>query len=322
MDHTRRDRLLEIFFRGVRGEDLSVRELADRYEVSTKSITRNINDLKAFLADHRDLVGNTRLEYSHQAKCYRLYMDQFLSSKELLALVEVMIGARAFSKEDLLCLTGKLKGFSTPEGRQLLSELIKKELHQYPQVRHDCDSVMDHLWLLSNCITEHREITIDYYRMDRKWVTHRLQPVSVMFTDFYFYLIAFFATGSRKRPYYFRIDRMRQIRVHRVKYEDTPDFDEGLLRRCSLLMLPGKMRTIRFEFSGPSLQAVLDKIPTAKVLERRDNKTLIEAEVYGNGIKLFLFSQGPWVKVLSPPELVEEIKSDLQTMLGYYQEGD
>jgi len=93
MENTKQDRVLEIFFRGLRGEDLSVQRLADEYEVSTKSITRSINDLKNFLADHRELVGHTELNYSHQDRCYRLFMDEFLSSKELFSLVEVMIGA-------------------------------------------------------------------------------------------------------------------------------------------------------------------------------------------------------------------------------------
>ena len=76
MENTKMDRVLEIFFRGLRGEDLSVQRLADEYEVSTKSITRSINDLKSFLADHRELVGHTELQYSHQDRCYRLYMDE------------------------------------------------------------------------------------------------------------------------------------------------------------------------------------------------------------------------------------------------------
>ena len=100
MENTRRDRVLEIFFRGLRGEDLCVQKLADEYEVSTKSITRSLNDLKAFLADHRELVGHTELQYSHRDKCYRLYMDEFLSSKELFAVVEVLIGARAFPRRN------------------------------------------------------------------------------------------------------------------------------------------------------------------------------------------------------------------------------
>ena len=43
MENTRQSRVLEIFFRGLRGEDLSVQHLADEYGVSTKSITRTIN---------------------------------------------------------------------------------------------------------------------------------------------------------------------------------------------------------------------------------------------------------------------------------------
>ena len=128
MENTRRDRVLEMFFRGLRGENLYVQKLAEEYEVSTKSITRSLNDLKAFLADHRELVGHTELQYSHRDKCYRLYMDEFLASMELFAMVEVLIGARAFSKDELLQLTGKLKRFTTPEDRNKLEELICKEL--------------------------------------------------------------------------------------------------------------------------------------------------------------------------------------------------
>jgi predicted DNA-binding transcriptional regulator YafY len=291
--------------------------------VSTKSITRSINDLKNFLADHRELVGHTQLQYSHQDRCYRLYMDEFLSSKELFALVEVMIGARAFSKDEVLELTGKLRRFTTPEDRQKLNELIRKEIYHYPEIKHDCDSVEDNLWQLVNCINEKREISIDYYRMDRKWVTHRLRPASVMFTDYYFYLIAYLAEGLTDKPYYFRIDRIRQITVHRKKFatEDTPAFDEGLLRQRSLFMWPGSLQIIRFEFTGPSVQAVLDKIPTAKIIERlEERKYLIEAEVYGTGIKMWLLSQGPWVKVTAPESFVEEMKTTVMQMRSLYED--
>lgn len=322
MENTKQYRVLEIFFRGLRGEDLSVQALANAYGVSTKSITRSINELKDFLADHRDLVGNTELQYSYSDKCYRLYMDEFLTNKELFALVEVMIGARAFSKMELLTLIDKLKKFTTPEDRPKLNELIRKELYHYPEVNHDCESVEENLWKLVDCITDRREISIEYYRMDRKWVTHRLRPASVLFADYYFYLIAYLADGSGDKPYYFRIDRIKGITVHR-RNEDNPspiDFDEGLLRKRSLFMWPGKLRTIRFEFSGPSVQAVLDKLPTAQIIERLgEKKYLIEAEVYGDGIKMWLLSQGAWVKVISPTEFVEEMQREIEKMCDHYR---
>ena len=320
MENTKQYRVLELFFRSLRGEDLFVGKLAKEYDVSTKSISRSINDLKAFLSDHRDLVGNTELEYSYKDKCYRLYMDEFLTSKELFSLLEVLIGARAFSKIELLSIVEKLKSFAVPADRKKLTALVAKELYHYSEVKHDCDSVQDVLWQLINCINDKKEISIDYYRMDRSFVSHRLIPASVMFADYYFYLIAFEVDKGTDKALYFRVDRIKNITVHRDRKttQSVPDFDEGLLRQRSLLMWPGKLRKIRFEFSGPSVQAVLDKLPTAKIIDRNDGKYLIEAEVYGDGIKMWLLSQGAWVKVVAPDELVEEMKSELNKMLLSY----
>lgn len=321
MENSKQDRLLEIFLRSLRGEELSVRKLADEYHVSTKSITRNINDLKAFLADHRELVGSTDLQYSHQDKCYHLYWDEFLSNKELYSLVEVVIGARAFSKEELLILTEKLKRFTSSENRLKLNELIRKELYHYSEVKHDCESVQETLWKIADCITLKKEITIEYYRIDRAWRVHRIRPISLMFTDYYFYLIAFIAEDEQNKPLYFRVDRIKHITEHRKNFalDQNHDFDEGLLRNRSLFMWPGKLRKICFEFTGPSVQAVLDKLPTAKIVERRDGTYLLEAEVYGDGIKMWLLSQGVWVKVISPDEFVEEIRKEIATLSEYYR---
>ena len=92
---------------------------------------------------------------------------------------------------ELLALTEKLKRFTTAEDRPKINELIRRELYHYPEVKHDCESVQDRLWQVINCITDKREISIDYYKMDRSFVTHRVRPLSVMFTDYYFYLIVF-----------------------------------------------------------------------------------------------------------------------------------
>lgn len=317
----KQDRTLEIFFRGIRGEDISVRKLADEYGVSTKSISRSVNDIKAFLADRRDLVGNTELEYSYQQKVYRLRMDEFLTNTELFSLIEVLIGSRAFSKEELLTLTGKLKKFTTADDRPMLDRLIKNEIYHYSEVGHDCQSVQDTLWQLVNCIDKKREITIEYYKSDRSFKVHRMRPLSLLFEDFYFYLIAFETDGGVEYPKYFRVDRIKHITEHRTRFttDETPDFDEGLLRRRSLFMWPGKLRTIRFEYTGPSVQAVLDKLPTAKIVDRCKGGYVVEVEVYGDGIRMWILSQGDWVKVIGPEEFVEEVRGEILKMGRKYE---
>ena len=321
MEKSKQSRILEIFFRALRGEDISVHRLAECYGVSVKSITRSINDIKAFLADNRELVGNTELRYSYSDKCYRLHMDGFLTNKEMFALVEVMIGARAFSKVELLALTDKLLEFTTSEDRVRLRRLVENELYHYAEVKHDCESATDRLWQLIACISDRHEITIEYYKMDRSWVTHRLRPAAVIFMDYYFYLIAFKTDGNAEKPIYFRVDRIKHLTEHCKRYDlsELHGFDEGFLRSRSLFMWPGKLRTVRFEFTGPSVQAVLDKLPTARIIERSESKYLIEAETYGDGIKMWLLSQNSWVKVISPKDFADDMKKEITKMLSLYE---
>ena len=85
-------------------------------------------------------------------------------------------------------------------------------------------------------------------------------------------------------------------------------------------MLPGKERSIRFAFSGPSVQAVLDRLPTARIVGQEGKRYVLEAEVYGDGIKMFLLSQGSWVKVLAPAEFVEEMRKEIDKMQASYVE--
>ena len=51
----------------------------------------------------------------------------------------------------------------------------------------------------------------------------------------------------------------------------------------------------------PKIEPVLDRLPTATILEQDFDKYVIEAEVYGKGIVMWLFSQSSSIKVLSPP---------------------
>lgn len=315
------DRVMELFFRALKGESLSPQRLADEYGVSPRSMTRDINALKMFLADHRDTLGNAELEYSGSNHCYTLRMDHFLSNKELLAVTKVLIGSRAFNNRDLLELIRKLKMNTSASDRARLERLIRKEVYHYTEIGSDCRSIIDHIWKLTDCIESRSIISVSYYKMNRDLVKRRLKPVSIMFTEYYFYLIAFKCDDAdANTPFYFRVDRIVDITVHRETFtlSNAQNFDEGELRKKSQFMWPGKSRRIRFEFTGPSVQAVLDKIPTAKVIDRIEGKSVIEAEVYGDGIKLFLLSQGSWVKVTAPEEFVSEMKEEIQKMLALY----
>lgn len=315
----KKNRMFDIFYRIMKGENISVKSVADEYGISTKSITRDINEIKNFLSDNRELVGNTELIYDSTSKTYYLELDNFLLSKELMAIVKILIGSRALSKMELLDIINKLKRFTSHHDKEMLESLISNEMYHYNEVNRDCNSVIDNLWKLIRCIDEKTEITITYFKMSRELVDRRIRPVAIMFSEYYFYLIAETMDGESVKAKYYRADRIVSMVEHRNKIIGTMDrVDEGELRSKIQYMFPGKFRRIKFEFTGSSVQAVLDKIPTARVVEKRGNVKVIEAETYGTGINMFLLSQGKNVKVLEPKELVEEMKNEVEEMRGLY----
>ena len=319
------DRAMELLFRALKGETLSAQKLADEYNVSTRSITRDIDSLKCFMQERPDLFFGTELVYSSSNHSYTLKMDTLLADKELAAIAKVLIGCRVFGKEDLSVIMAKLESITLPADREMLRELINRELISYEEPASDCRSVIDNIWKLSECINKHSLISVYYHRMDRSTVDRRLMPVSIMFSESYFYLIAYRCDKEAvAKPLYYRIDRISEITVHRQKFElsNAMRFDEGEFRNRSQFMWPGPDRHIRFEFTGPSVQAILDRIPTARITahEKHGNtvKYTIEADTTGNGIKMFLLSQGSWVKVLEPAEFRDEMKNEARKMYEMY----
>ena len=82
----------------------------------------------------------------------------------------------------------------------------------------------------------------------------------------------------------------------------TPEFKIKVvetMRKRIQFMYGGELQTIRFEYTGPSLESVLDRLPTAKVLQVTEKGWIVEAEVFGTGIQMWVRSQGDYIKVLS-----------------------
>ena len=84
-------------------------------------------------------------------------------------------------------------------------------------------------------------------------------------------------------------------------------------------MYSGKLQKIKFEFWGSSIEAVLDRVPTAKIVDKYDNKYLVEAEVYGKGIIMWILSQGSKIKLLEPKEFVNELIEQIDCMKENYK---
>ena len=57
-------------------------------------------------------------------------------------------------------------------------------------------------------------------------------------------------------------------------------------------MYGGKLQRIKFRYTGPSIEAVLDRLHTAQILNQDETGWVVTAEVFGKGIDMWLRSQG------------------------------
>ena len=77
-------------------------------------------------------------------------------------------------------------------------------------------------------------------------------------------------------------------------------------------MYTGELISIQFKFWGSSLEAILDRLPTAKIIDQYQEEgktiTVLAAEVYGEGIKRWLLSQKEFVEVIRPESYRRDMK--------------
>ena len=133
------------------------------------------------------------------------------------------------------------------------------------------------------------------------------------YMEYYFYLAAYLRGVDRKQsfenpedpyPTIYRIDRIRAFRATGEHFAPAyaRRFQEGEFRRRVQFMYGGRLQKSRFRYTGPSIEAVLDRLPTAEILSQDDSGWTISAEVFGKGIEMWMRSQGDYIQEIHEKE--------------------
>ena len=304
-------RMLEIYVRLQQGDVLKKAQLAQEYEVNQRSIQRDVEDLRNFLAERHStqLILNDK-----DAGGYRLVdRDEMkFTNKESLAAIKILLESRSLTRQEMFPILEKLLLNCVPKDQvATIQRLIANEQHYYIEPHHGKE-VLSTLWELGEAVTQQQRIRIAYTRMkDTESVSRTVEPVGIMFSEYYFYLIAFIADErirsklkekhKEQYPAIYRLDRISSLErlpeYFRVPYLDR--FQEGEFRKRVQFMYGGDLRTVKFRYSGQSVEAVLDRLPTAEILEKDEKGWVIQAEVFGDGIEMWMRSQGEFIKPIN-----------------------
>lgn len=306
-------RVLQIYAKLADGHVVNKAEEAQHYGINERSIQRDIDDIRNFLDADSERTGIINsVVYDRACRGYRLetVYKLMLKNSEVLAICKILLDSRAFTKKEMVDILDKLIECCVPRGNQkLIKELIRNEEFHYVEPRHKTKFI-DKMWEIGQAIYKSQYIEIDYLRTkDHKIVHRKLQPAAIMFSEYYFYLAAFIEDEEVRKdfnvlndsfPTIYRIDRLKGLRVleERFHIPYNSRFEEGEFRKRIQFMYGGKLRKVKFKYSGTDIDAVLDRLPTAKILDEEDGVYTVSAEVFGDGIDMWIRSQGENVSLI------------------------
>lgn len=298
-------RLLYLYHALVQGGGIQKREAAECFGVDERSIQRDIEDLRSFFAEQDPPM---EIAYRLGEKRYQLEAVEpiFLTCGEALAVCKILLESRSMVRRELEPILDRLiSNCVGPQDRQTVSRMIANEQFYYIEPRHG-KFLADRLWTLGQAIQEKLVLQVLYRTQTDQEKRRTLQPVGLLFSEYYFYLAAFiedidkaehFENADDLFPTIYRVDRLEKIKVldrhFSVPYAQR--FSEGEFRKRIQFMYGGRLQTVRFTYCGPSVEAVLDRLPTAEIVAERDGKYDIKAEVFGKGIDMWLRSQGDYI---------------------------
>lgn len=297
-------RILDLYERLIKGEYISKAEMVSNYEIAPKTAQRDIDELRNYIAEKHKFEVEAAIAYDRSKNAYYLvkHEREWFTNQEILAMSKILLESRAFAKGELKILMDKLLLQVIPKDKKIVEQIIRSEHACYVPLKHN-KNLFAVLWDLSQSIVARKIVKFAYKRVDGREKVHQVKPVAIMFSEYYFYLISFMNTTDcqKKYPTVFRIDRMSKLEEleERFSIPYAEEFSEGEFRKRVQFMYAGELRRVEFEFSGSSLEAVLDRLPTAEAKQEKDGVYIIEAEVYGIGIDMWLKSQGDNVKVLN-----------------------
>ncbi len=291
------ERLIGILVTLLGKERISARELADKFEVSVRTILRDVEAI--------NLAGIPIVTYQGAnggigiAEGYR--MDRsVLNNEEMSAVLSTLKGIDgAVSSHKYQVLIDKLKNsLSAPQIEKLDAKLNQIVIDLSPW--QETDLLREKLAVLFKAIEDREELNLTYVDSQGSETTRRIEPYSLILKTQNWYLYAWCFLRSSFR--YFRISRIRGVTPNGAHFKPRPLISHEIQDRRDWYM-NGRKVAIELAFDEELENIVYEFFP--ENIDRHEaGRIIVKAEMPENrGLYGFLLSFGPGVEVLSPPHI-------------------
>lgn len=294
------NRLFEIVYMLMQKKKVTAKELADKFEVSTRTIYRDIEALS----------GANIPIYASKGKDGGIgLLDEYVLNKTILSEEE--------QNQILFALQGmiKVRGQDEKDILEKLSTLFNKEINDWIRIdlsNWNKDNMQENRFdIIKSAILNKKLIEFNYYNSNGEESRRIVEPLQIWFKDKSWYLISYCRNKEDYRI--FKIARIREIKTLQEHFERKLP-KEQKEEKYNL-----KNILLELEISKEMTYRVYDEFENSEISKKENGNFIVKVEypenewVYG-----YILSFGEHIKVIAPNRAKNIIKDKLEKTLKNY----
>ena len=285
-------------------------------------------DRRTLYADIEALNQNGYAIHCHRGRSNLYYAERPDFKLEEIRIVLDALRAASFISE---AQTDRLVGKTASLAGSLQANVLKQNIVAFNVSKTRNEDVFRTIKTISNALERNKQVRFTYFdydinkrrvfRKDKKM--YEVNPVATAFSDEKHYLICY--DDKHGNLSHYRIDRMAEIRMTDREITPFPDpkgYDLQEHKKQLFGMYIGKRVRVAFEANntGRMIDKMLDRFGFGLEMKMCSGSTFeFSAEVQlSPAFYAWCFSFGDALKIVSPPEAVEEMKAYLKKVTAFY----
>lgn len=312
------NRVLLLFHKLIKGEHIHKVDFAETHNVSERSVERDIEDIRLFLSE---IHASSKLVFDKLENVYYLssHNSSNFNSIESIVLLKIILGTRALIKNEVEIIIKSLRLNLSPQDRKEIVRSIQNEIDNYISPLHN-KPLLNSLNELNRAIMNKSMIKISYVKDSGEEYERTLVPLTFIFSDCYFYLIAFIDGKDYKYPAFFRVDRIKTIFFTDKKATDRliGKYDTGKMRNYLHFMYAGELLTVKVKCRNSVVTTFQNIVPEHWLIEEGDDFKIFGAKTFDKGFIRWILSQGAAVEILEPVKLRQTLINKIQKLNELY----
>ena len=295
------NRLFKILYYVLEKGKVTANELAEKYEVSIRTIYRDIDVLSsAGIPIYATQGKGGGIEIADNFVLKKSFLSENEQEQILIALKGLELTNKEYENELLTKLTALFKTKNT--------NWIEVDFTNWQRSKSYDELFKD----IKSAIINKNIVRFIYFSSNKKETSRKVKPIRLLFKGWAWYVYAFCLSRNDFR--YFKLSRIKEFEILPNTFED--DFDSIVLKKE---IEYEETVFVKVKFDRKMAFRVYDEVSSA--IEEDEDGNLYATIELPNDYNLYnyIFSYGDAAEVLEPKEIRDKIKNIINIMAKKYR---